>query len=103
MTPERRAEVARTFASLRRAFSEIKFERALIDARQRFEIIECDPLVDGVHCRIDEAKLDDGTGVLDEARVRSPPAGRERRLTPGHVLNRFGDKIGERPGPGEES
>ena len=82
--------------------SEIKLERALIDARQRFEIVDRDALVDGVNRGVDEAKLDHRTGVLDEARVRSPPAGRERRLPPGHVLDRFGDEIGERSRLGEE-
>ena len=82
--------------------SEIKLERALIDPRQRFQIVERDPLVDAMDGGVDEAELDHRAGVLDEARVRSPPAGRKRGLAPGHVLNRLGDEIGERPGLGQK-
>ena len=55
--------------------SEIKLERALVDARQRFEIVDRDPLVDAMDGGVDKAKLDHRAGVLDEARVRGSPAG----------------------------
>ena len=59
--------------------SEIKLERALVDARQRLEIVDRDPLVDAMDGGVDKAKLDHRAGVLDEARVRGSPAGRQRR------------------------
>ena len=67
---------------------EIALERALVDPRQRFEIVERDPLVDRVDGGVDEAELDHRAGVLDEARVGRAAAGRKLRPPPGHVLDR---------------
>src|SRR5271170_5680143 len=86
----------------RRGLGEIALERALVDQRERLEIVERDPLVERVDGGVDEAEFDDWTGVLDEARVGGSSAGRKLGPPPGHVLNRGGDKIGEPPRPGQE-
>ena len=87
---------------LRTGRREIALEHALVDARQRLEILERDPLVDGMHGRVDEAEFDHRADVLDEARVGGAPAGRELRAPPRHVRDGVGDEVGERPALGQK-
>ena len=81
--------------------SEIKLERSLVDARQRFEIVERDPLVDGMDRRVDRPSSTTGQAFLMK-RASEVPRRSKARAPPRHVLNRFGDEIGERPGLGEK-
>ena len=58
---------------LRAEFGEIALERALVNQRQRLEIVEADPLVDRMDGGVDEAELNDRAGALDEAASEVPP------------------------------
>ena len=52
---------------------------ALVDARQRLEIVERGVLVDAVHVAAEQAELHHRADVLDEARVRRAAAGGKLR------------------------
>src|SRR5690554_2549630 len=53
------------------------FQEALVDARQRLEVVERHALVHHVHGPAHQPELDDRAVVLDEARVGRAARGRE--------------------------
>ena len=80
----------------RRLF-EIALQYLAIDGRQRREVIERRVFVNLVHRGADESEFEHRAMVLDEARVGGATGGRQRRRASGHLGNRAGHEVDERP------
>src|SRR5215210_1389891 len=101
--PESNTPIGRGSGILDREGFEVQSEEAAVHGGELLKVGERDPLVDFVDRRGEEAELDHGTELLDEARVGRAAVGRERGRKPGHFANRLAQDGVERAGLGQEA